>query len=79
MAVRWVWRFIRFLSGNCEVCGGRGEAKLFKVVRTGAVAAPTTHAIPLSVVIPCPHCNSPYELLMRLPVRGSKSIPDGVA
>lgn len=71
--MRWVWRFVRFLRGNCEVCGGDGNVRLHRIAR-GLFGASDAgrglgvgHAAALSVVIPCPHCTEPGELLSRLP------------
>ena len=62
--MRWVWRFLRYLTGNCEVCGGSKGMQL----RFAEGPRSLRH---LSVVIPCPHCTSPGELLANLPARGS--------
>lgn len=71
--MRWVWRLIRYLRGNCEVCGGKGSVALHKLTRGLAgvshvgLGLGAGRVSTLSVVIPCPHCTEPGELLSRLP------------
>lgn len=64
--VRRVWRFIRFLSGNCDVCGGR---KVVTACRPGAR---------VGAVIPCPHCQDPRQLWARVACERMPS-PGGAA
>jgi len=76
--MRWVWRWFRFLAGNCDVCDGERRVKLAKVVSTGSRSFASSglgqaHALPLSVVVPCPHCADPTDLISRLPAVKSTS------
>ena len=70
--MRWVWRLIRFLRGNCEVCRNRGAVSLRFAQGQRALR-------PLSLVIPCPHCTHPGELLRNIPCRAGGSWDGGDA
>ena len=71
--MRWGWRFIRFLTGNCDVCGGKQHVKLSKLTRGlwddrgPARGLGIARAMSISVVVPCPHCADPSGLVDRLP------------
>lgn len=63
--MRWVWRFLRYLSGNCEVCGGRQVVKMRRPGRSvGAVA-------------PCPHCADPAGLELLVASLENRPAPVG--
>lgn len=63
--MRWVWRFIRYLTGNCEVCRGRQQVKMRRPGRS------------VGSVMPCPHCTSAVELELFVSAIENQGAPVG--
>lgn len=53
--MRWDWRWVRYLPGNCDVCGNRRVMQVRQVADDHGLRR-------CSVVVPCPHCVSPNQL-----------------
>lgn len=63
--MRWVWRFIRFLCGNCDVCHGKQQVTLSRVGRS------------VGGVVPCPHCSDAAVLKLFVASLENRSAPVG--
>lgn len=63
--MRWVWRFLRFLAGNCEVCGGRQQVMVLRAGRS------------VGAVMPCPHCADPADLELFVASLENRTAPVG--
>jgi hypothetical protein len=62
-AEQWVWRFLRYLPGNCDVCGNRRVVQVRQISDDRGLR-------PCSVVVPCPHCVSPNQLAANIDPAG---------
>ena len=65
--MRWVWRWVRYLPGNCDVCGGSQLVTLRIVGRT------------VGPVVACPHCSHPGPLELLVASMENRPAPGGGA